>query len=76
MAENKTGNERALELRALVARWIQANPPNEEQARADCASLVFLGAEAALASGVSEEDFFALAQDTYHKIAAAWHQRS
>lgn len=77
MAESgNTGNERALELRALVARWIQAHPPSEEQARADCASLVFLGAEAALASGVGEEEFFALAQDTYRKIATAWHQRS
>lgn len=75
MAESNTANERALELRALVARWIQANPPNEEQARADCAALAFLGAEAAVASRVSEEEFLTLAQDSFHKIAAAWQQR-
>ncbi len=76
MAENTTGNERALELRAHVARWIQAHPPDAEQARADCASLVFLGAEAALASGASEDDFLALAQEMYRKISSAWQQQS
>jgi hypothetical protein len=76
MAENKVRNERALELRAHVARWIQAHPPDEEQARADCASLVLLGAEAALASGASEEDFITLARDMYLKISSAWQRQS
>jgi hypothetical protein len=76
MEENKAGNERALELRAHVARWIQAHPPDAEQARADCASLTLLGAEAALASGASEEDFVTLARDMYRNISSAWQRQS
>lgn len=70
--ESQPDQGRALELRAHVAAWIQANPPDAQKALADCASLIVLAAEAALASGESEENFLALAGDMYRKLSSAW----
>jgi len=73
--ESQPDKDRALELRAHVAGWIQANPPDAQKALADCASLIVLAAEAALASGESEENFLGLARDMYRKISSAWQRQ-
>ena len=67
---------RAQSLRKAVERWLNENPPDGNQALSDCATLVSLASQAALASGASQEDFVDFAKEAYSMVHAEWSKAS